>query len=101
MRTDKQAALRSAEGFHITTEVQLKACGQQNDMAATIAQLESALQLARSLAASAEIADTQTAELSPIAALCQQVAQPEKPTLPEVRNYRGWDPMRCDPAAGY
>lgn len=81
LRTDKQAALRSAEGFHITTEAQLKACGQQNDMAATIAQLESALQLARSLAASTEIADTPTAELSPIATLCQQVAQPEKPTL--------------------
>lgn len=81
LRTDKQAALRSAEGFHITTEAQRKANGQQNEMAATIAQLESALQLARSLAASAEIADTPAADLSVITELRQQVAQPQQPTL--------------------
>lgn len=81
LRTDKQASLRSAEGFHITTEAQPKATGKQNDMAATIVQLESALQLARSLQASTEITDTPAADLSPLAELRQRIAQPEDPTL--------------------
>ncbi|MDV5141984.1 type VI secretion system Vgr family protein [Chimaeribacter arupi] len=81
LRTDKQAALRAAEGFHITTEAQMKANGLQNGMAATIAQLESALQLARSLAASAAIADTPAADLSAVTELRQLVAQPQQPTL--------------------
>ncbi|MGC8400931.1 DUF2345 domain-containing protein [Enterobacter mori] len=81
LRTDKQASLRSAEGFHITTEAQSKAVGHQNDMAATIAQLESALQLARSLQASSEIADTPAADLSPVTELRQRVAKPEHATL--------------------
>jgi len=81
LRTDKQAALRSAESFHITTERQTKAAGQQNDMAATIAQLVSALQLARSLAASAEIADTPAADLSSVTELRQHIAEAQKPTL--------------------
>lgn len=81
LRTDKQASLRSAEGFHITTEAKPKATGHQNDMAATIAQLESALQLARSLQASSEIADTPAADLSPVTELRQRVAKPEDATL--------------------
>ncbi|MCQ4444812.1 type VI secretion system tip protein VgrG [Enterobacter cloacae] len=81
LRTDKQASLRSAEGFHITTEAKLKATGNQNDMAATIAQLESALQLARSLQASSEIADTPAADLSSVTELRQRVAKPEDATL--------------------
>ncbi|BCL43737.1 type VI secretion system tip protein VgrG [Enterobacter roggenkampii] len=81
LRTDKQASLRSAEGFHITTEAQSKATGHQNDMAATIAQLESALQLAHSLQASSEIADTPAADLSPVTELRQRVAKPEDATL--------------------
>lgn len=81
LRTDKQASLRSAEGFHITTEAKLKATGNQNDMASTIAQLEAALQLARSLQASSEIADTPAADLSPVVELRQRVAKPEEATL--------------------
>lgn len=81
LRTDKQVALRSAEGFHITTEAQPKATGKQNDMAATIAQLESALQLARSLQASSEIADTPAADLAPVIELRQRVAKLEQATL--------------------
>jgi type VI secretion system secreted protein VgrG len=81
LRTDKQASLRSAEGFHITTEAQPKASGKQNDMAATIAQLESALQLARSLQGSAEMADTPTGDLAAVTELRQHVSIPEKSTL--------------------
>ncbi len=81
LRTDKQASLRSAEGFHITTEARPKATGNQNDMASTIAQLEAALQLARSLQASSEIADTPAADLSPVTELRQRVANPEEATL--------------------
>ncbi|MEL4015480.1 type VI secretion system Vgr family protein [Dryocola clanedunensis] len=81
LRTDKQASLRSAEGFHITTEAKPKATGNQNDMAATVAQLESALQLARSLQASSEIADTPAADLSPVMELQQRVRKPEDATL--------------------
>ncbi|WP_052250289.1 type VI secretion system Vgr family protein [Enterobacter sp. Bisph1] len=81
LRTDKQATLRAGEGFHITTEAKSKATGNQNDMAATIAQLESALQLARSLQSSAEIADTPAVDLSPVTELRQRVAKPENATL--------------------
>jgi type VI secretion system secreted protein VgrG len=74
--------LRSAEGFHITTGRQPKATGHQNDMAATIAQLESALQLAHSLQASSEIADTPAADLSPVTELRQRVANQKMPRSP-------------------
>ena len=79
--TDKQMSLRSAEGFHITTEAQLKAAGKQDDMTATISQQEAAWQLARSLQASAEIADTPTADFTPVTKLRQLVEKPESVTL--------------------
>lgn len=81
LRTDKQASLRSSEGFHITTEAQPKASGKQNEMAATIAQLESALQLARSLQASAEIAGSPAADPAALTALRERVSEPESATL--------------------
>ena len=81
LRTDNAAALRSAQGFHITTQAQPGAAGSQNDMAATVAQLESALRLARSLAASAGIAQTPLVDAAPLDALRHAVGKPGTPTL--------------------
>jgi Rhs element Vgr protein len=53
LRTDGHGAIRSGKGLFISADAQPKAQGEQLDMSAAIAQLESALSLARSLAQAA------------------------------------------------
>ncbi|MBD9516110.1 type VI secretion system Vgr family protein [Pseudomonas sp. PDM22] len=56
LRTDGWGAIRAGRGLFVSTDVQPGAQGQVLDMNAAIAQLESALALARSLAQDAEVA---------------------------------------------
>jgi type VI secretion system secreted protein VgrG len=56
LRTSGWGALRAGKGLHITAHDQPNAAGQQLDMRETIAQLESALEIAKALAASATTA---------------------------------------------
>ena len=54
LRTDEWGAIRAGKGLYITTESKPKASGEQLDMRAAVAQLESALQVAKVLAQAAE-----------------------------------------------
>src|SRR5450830_600679 len=56
LRTDAHAAIRGGKGVLISANMQNRASGQQLDMQAAIAQLESALQIAKALAGAAEVA---------------------------------------------
>jgi type VI secretion system secreted protein VgrG len=56
LRTSGWGALRAGKGMHITAHDQPNAAGQQLDMQTTIAQLESALEIAKALAGSATTA---------------------------------------------
>ncbi|WP_096725117.1 type VI secretion system Vgr family protein [Paraburkholderia acidicola] len=53
LRTSGHGALRAGRGLHLSAHDQPNAAGKQLDMQATIAQIESALEIARALAASA------------------------------------------------
>lgn len=64
LRTDAHVAVRGGKGVLVTSEAKTQAAGQQLDMAATIAQLEKALVLAKTLEASAKIAQSPQAETS-------------------------------------
>ncbi len=57
LRTSGHGAIRGGKGLHLTAYDQPRASGQQLDMQQTIAQLESALQVARALANSAKSAN--------------------------------------------
>lgn len=67
LRTGGWAAVRAAKGVLLTSEAQPKAQGKQLDMAATIAQLEKALALAKTLEQTANIAQS-----SPVSTATQQ-----------------------------
>lgn len=67
LRTGGWAAVRGAKGVLLTSEAQPKAQGKQLDMAATIAQLEKALALAKTLEQTASIA-----QASPVSTTAQQ-----------------------------
>ncbi|MCP1418001.1 type VI secretion system secreted protein VgrG [Pseudomonas laurylsulfativorans] len=58
LRTDDWGAIRGGKGLFISADKQEKAKGAQLDMDAAVAQLESALSLARSLADAARAAET-------------------------------------------
>ncbi|ECA1950232.1 type VI secretion system tip protein VgrG [Salmonella enterica subsp. enterica serovar Virchow] len=62
LRTDAHVAVRGAKGVLLSSEARLKAEGQHLDMTATIAQLEKALALARTLEKTASIAEASPAE---------------------------------------
>ncbi|CAE6821442.1 hypothetical protein R69746_06068 [Paraburkholderia aspalathi] len=62
LRTSSWGVLRAGKGLYFTAHDQPKAGGQQLDMQATIAQLESALQIAKALAASATTAKAAPAD---------------------------------------
>ncbi|HHT1314133.1 TPA: type VI secretion system Vgr family protein [Klebsiella michiganensis] len=67
LRTGGWAAIRAAKGVLLTSEAQPKSQGKQLDMAATIAQLEKALALAKTLEQTANIAQS-----SPVSTATQQ-----------------------------
>jgi type VI secretion system secreted protein VgrG len=62
LRTSGWGALRAGKGLYVTAHDQPKAAAQQLDMQATIAQLESALEIARALAGSATTAKAAPAD---------------------------------------
>ncbi|KGT94742.1 type IV secretion protein Rhs [Erwinia typographi] len=65
LRTDARIALRGAKGVLLTSEARPGAGGQQLDMTATIAQLEKALALARTLEQTASTAQASPADTAP------------------------------------
>ncbi|MRS90071.1 type VI secretion system tip protein VgrG [Enterobacteriaceae bacterium RIT714] len=65
LRTDNRATVRAAKGVLLTTEPQPKAQGQQLEMNAVIAQLQSALTLATSLQQSAQTAQAFNVDTGP------------------------------------
>ncbi|MBB1631589.1 type VI secretion system Vgr family protein [Cupriavidus sp. UME77] len=62
LRTDAWGAIRGGKGLFISADGQPKAEGQQLDMQAAVAQLESALQIARALASAATSANAEAAD---------------------------------------
>jgi type VI secretion system secreted protein VgrG len=62
LRTDEHGAIRAGKGLFISADRQEKAAGGQLDMGAAVAQLEGALQIARSLAKSAVAAKADAAD---------------------------------------
>ncbi|TDV24786.1 type VI secretion system secreted protein VgrG [Paraburkholderia caballeronis] len=62
LRTSGYGVIRAGKGLHLTTYDRPAASGQQRDMQETIAQLESALELARALANSASSAKAEPAD---------------------------------------
>ncbi|WP_436882372.1 type VI secretion system Vgr family protein [Enterobacter asburiae] len=67
LRTDAQVAVRGGKGVLLTSETQLQGEGQQLDMKATVAQLEKALVLAKTLEQTAALA-----QASPVSTDAQQ-----------------------------
>ncbi|WP_058970810.1 DUF2345 domain-containing protein [Type-D symbiont of Plautia stali] len=78
LRTDAHIALRGARGVLLTSEARPKAEGQQLDMTATIAQLEKALALAKTLEQTASMA-----QASPAGTAAQQALNISLNTLKE------------------
>ena len=62
LRTDAWGAIRGGKGLFLSADDQPKAGGQQLDMEAAVAQLESALQIARALASAATSANADAAD---------------------------------------
>ncbi|WP_307803524.1 type VI secretion system Vgr family protein [Rahnella sp. ChDrAdgB13] len=80
-RTDHWIAVRAAKGLMLTTEPQPKAQGQQLDMTAAVAALESALSLARTLQQCATTAGASAAESEPQEQLKQALDKLQAPGL--------------------
>ncbi|MES2010367.1 MAG: type VI secretion system tip protein VgrG [Pseudomonadota bacterium] len=62
LRTDAWGAIRGGKGLFLSADAQPNAGGQQLDMEAAVAQLESALQIARALASAATSANADGAD---------------------------------------
>src|SRR5450830_1872762 len=75
LRTDAHAAIRGGKGVLISANMQNRASGQQLDMQAAIAQLESALQIAKALAGAAEVATAHQADTDAQAQVKDQLDQ--------------------------
>src|SRR5450830_1178401 len=75
LRTDAHTAIRGGKGVLISADMQNRASGQQLDMQAAIAQLESALQIAKALAGAAEVATAHQADTDAQAQVKDQLDQ--------------------------
>lgn len=80
-RTDHWAVLRAAKGIMLTTEPQVRAQGQQLDMKAAIAELESALSFAKTLQQCATTAGADAVATAPQEKLKHNLNQLKEPGI--------------------
>ncbi|MCK3668981.1 type VI secretion system Vgr family protein [Photorhabdus noenieputensis] len=81
LRTDDWGAIRAGKGLFISADQQVKASGQQLDMAAVIEQLETALSIAKSLSQAAEIGEGKPGDCAAQTNLNQTLEGLKKPGI--------------------